>query len=516
MANVAARPKSFSIIGLAPDEIFMDFGLKQSRWQFWLFNLIIPVGFFALVYAWLPLDVFQFDPDEGIQLIKADLYAKGFDLYGELWNDQPPLFTVILSGWLAIFGKSVLAGRLLVLSFATLLVWAFTQSVRLTVGPFPAIASLLWLLISSYFLRLSASVMIGIPALALAMLSIYALLRYFNTMQAIWIPVSGGLLALSLEIKVFTVFLIPILLLYGLCYRPKSLSSSSLTSQKITVLLGWMGAFIAVLGITLFVLPFPDLEQTFQSHFSDQLQQVYDRQDSLDLLFKPFGLDYDFLLWGLLGIGAIIRSEQRFYNIPLLWLITALILLLNHQPIWYHHHLLLSIPLAWLGAYGIQFAYDFFQQENWRINWSSRWPQRTILGGLITIFAFLSIKLIPVKIAEIQTDMDGVIARSSGYFEALQQVIAQSDSTQWLFTDLPIYGFYADLNIPPELAVLSRKRLGSDNLTAEQLRQLLQQYQPHQVVLGRIQAVQEALNADLVQGYVKTYDNGKVRQYIRL
>ena len=141
-----------------------------------IFNLYLPVLFVIFVLVFMPLqEVFQYDSDEGIQLAKAMLYQEGFQLYSEIWNDQPPLSTVVLAGWLQVFGHSIVAARLLILVWATVLTWTVGQLVRHSAGTIPALLGVIWLTLSSNFLQLSVSVMIGLPAIALALLSLFCI-----------------------------------------------------------------------------------------------------------------------------------------------------------------------------------------------------------------------------------------------------------------------------------------------------------------------------------------------------
>ena len=61
----------------------------------------------------------------------------------------------------------------------------------------------------------------------------------------------------------------------------------------------------------------------------------------------------------------------------------------------------------------------------------------------------------------------------------------RAPETRWLYTDRVIYAFWAQLPVPPELAVVSRKRLWSGQLTTVQLIQCLERYRPEQVLLER-------------------------------
>ncbi len=96
-----------------------------------LLSLLFPALFVAGILLLIPLDnVFEYDPDEGINVMKALLHIKGYALYTEIWSDQPPLLTIIMSYWFKLFGLSVYNGRLLILIFSALLLWAFYQIVR--------------------------------------------------------------------------------------------------------------------------------------------------------------------------------------------------------------------------------------------------------------------------------------------------------------------------------------------------------------------------------------------------
>ena len=69
------------------------------------------------------LDVYEFDPDEGNNLIKALLLDRGYG-FGEIWSDQPPLHTYLLAMVFNLVGWEVAYGRVLTLLFAGLLVFA--------------------------------------------------------------------------------------------------------------------------------------------------------------------------------------------------------------------------------------------------------------------------------------------------------------------------------------------------------------------------------------------------------
>jgi hypothetical protein len=69
-----------------------------------IITILLPSLFLVGMLLWFPFRyVFEFNTDEGVNLIKAMMTLKGFKLYSDVWSDQPPVLTSILglcSGWL--------------------------------------------------------------------------------------------------------------------------------------------------------------------------------------------------------------------------------------------------------------------------------------------------------------------------------------------------------------------------------------------------------------------------------
>ena len=54
-----------------------------------------------------------------------------------------------------------------------------------------------------------------------------------------------------------------------------------------------------------------------------------------------------------------------------------------------------------------------------------------------------------------------------------------------MVTDAPMYAFRAGLATPPNLAVISAKRMASGDLTEDEIIETVSQYQPEQILLTR-------------------------------
>ncbi|MBD2005228.1 glycosyltransferase family 39 protein [Trichocoleus sp. FACHB-40] len=508
-------------------------------------NVFIMSLYIGFVLAIRPVrETFEFDYDEGLNLIKALLYSKGFSLYTQIWSDQPPLLTVTLSHWFSLFGYSVFAARLLILLFSALLVWSFYQIIRYSLGLIPALVATLLLLTSWLFVRLSIAVMIGIPTLSLAMLSIYFLTLYKRHSRKIFIILSGGLFALSLQTKLFTVFLIPLMLLY-LCdfqiidcnanNNPEGKVSSNPLPTKRGVFnfslspiseegllvkpvlskynvwyspLLWLGTLLGVYVTIGILCNSLNYEQLFQAHLGEKTKAGFKIFNNIDYLRFLMIQDLDYLFLALIGVWGIFINKQREGFLPLAWLGTAILLLLNHKPVWDHHYTLLAIPIAWLAAYGVALIIDFFP-AGWNSNFNSLKIKKLVLPGIATAILILSMIAIPAKPK----------GKPPKNIEVMNLVVRYKNSTQWLFTDRPIYAFYAGLPVPPEIAVISEKRFNSGNLTNDDLLTILQKYRPEQIVFARWTErfkSDEKISAYIKENYSKTYEDEKdtVEHYV--
>lgn len=486
-----------------------------------LSHCLLPFLFVVFVLLKRPIHyMFEFDTDEGINLIKAALYAQGFSLYTEVWNDQPPILTVLLSFWFHLFGQSLLAGRILVLSLATLLVWSFQQTLRIFLGTWPAFLGTLLLINSNRFSHLSAAVMIGLPSLAFAMLSIYSLVVYKQKNKSlVLVFLSGTLLALSLQTKVFTVFLLPIAAVYLWGSHNQFFHWRKQEYRQLKVLGLWFLCFSVVylfLGLSLHSINY---EQLIEAHLSSNVKDQFANTNNISILYQLAFQDKYTIFLAIFGIISMYKYKQWHGVLPLLWLGTGTLLLLNHKPLWPHHYTLLAIPLCWLAAYGIYPIGEFLRDRRWR---SVIHQHR--LKQIFQVFPVaLSALLLSLSLTGFSQSISSILQRRSqpnrNYHELqVIQLLKSQPSTQWLFTDRPIYGIHSGLRVPPEIAVFSLKRLRSGNLNSQTLIQVLDVYKPEQLVLSRFKKKilqDQQIRAYIQQHYVKVYSSQKVDLYRR-
>jgi len=78
----------------------------------------------------------------------------------------------------------------------------------------------------------------------------------------------------------------------------------------------------------------------------------------------------------------------------------------------------------------------------------------------------------------------------------LAEMTKYTTKTQWVVTDMPMYAFRVGLPVPPPLAAITDKRLASGEVSEEQIIQVIDDYQPEQVLMGRF-------NLPVVEAYLK-------------
>lgn len=425
----------------------------------------------------MPLSLFVFDNDEGINVIKAVLMADGYPLYTQTWSDQPPVFSQLLQLSFAAFGETMMVARLTVLALTVLLVWAFTGTIRLHLGNAAAWGALLLLMLADNFLRLSVSVMIGLPALSFALVAIY-LLQLHKAKPRRWLLLLAGVtMGLALQTKFLTAILVPVigldLLEFGQDLRGNRPRFWRLLREGLLWGVVTVGVFVL---IGLYYNAF-DLSMLLGAHLSGTVQAAYGDENSGAELLGFLRFDYGHLLLALLGLLIVVAQRDRRALLPIGWLLLAFLLLLTHRPLWYHHYQMIAIPLCWLAAYLVPHFTALLnakQEDNQR---QTSLPQ-------FTLFALITVVLLGLIYLRGERTIPYYNQRS---YDADVVALLQSEAaqTRWVFADQAIYPFYAGLRVPPEIAVFSRKRFFGENLNNQILLDVMQAYQPEQVLLTR-------------------------------
>jgi MFS family permease len=453
------------------------------------------------------------DPDEGINLEKALLLLRGYRLYDDIWSDQPPILTHLLTIVLRLFGLRVNAGRLLVLLLVCALIWAYFRFIQTVWGSFHAIAGAFLLVLLPEFPNLSVAVMVGLPAIAFAVISLYFLARWHQGRQGWYLILSALFLALSVLTKIFTAFLAPIFLAGILIDIYAKRRQSSGWKKALLPAVLWAGSFGLILLVLGLVLVGPhNLSQLLEVHISARSVEAYTGDPSLTLAWHLQFARFIFIL-AIPGLIYTSLSRRWLFLYPAAWMVGAYLLLSRHYPVWYHHQLLVTIPAACLGAA----ACGEVIQDSVNLLRRRRLDLRSLFSVLcLALVAYLLWVRAPIAWVPFNSRPSLVspgLKETSEQAHFLNQMSKYAPETNWVVTDTPIYAFWAKLPVVPPLAVFTDKRLYTGDLSDEEVLRIIQNYFPEQMLFTQYSS--PLLDRYLEANYRLVYSQGDARLFVR-
>ena len=490
---------------------------NKTRWHR-LLDILLPIAialiFLVFTFSYFPFrEKLQHDSDEGLNLMRSMLVALGHPLYAEVSSDQPPLFTHLLALLFRIVGFEVNPARVLVLLFAALLVWSGAQILQLTWGKLAAIFFLPLAIMVPQFLRLSTSVMIGVPSIALAAVAMVFVILWHLKKDSIWLFLSGFALALSVLIKLFTGFFAPIFLI-GITasayferreagfswriFRPALIWGVSFASLGILLGLALVGPQ-NLLSITAPHISAPSTEGLGGANYT---------------LINHIRAAFPLLALGALGALVSVYRRNWLALYPLAWAAVAFVLFSFYSPVFYHHQLLITVPMTIMAAAAVgDGVLSLLRLKNGR----DILRFQTLLGaGALIGFVLVSINYAPTLDRELMNSprlTDFSLRATAGKLRVIDAMSAYSDQTNWIVTDMPMYAFRVGRPVPPALATFSSKRLATGSLTEEDILSTMREYKPEQVLMARF--VIPSLEKYLEGNYTLIFDAEFFRLFVR-
>lgn len=476
--------------------------------------IVIALLFLVFTFSYYPFrEKLQFDTDEGLNLMRSMLVSLGHPLYNEVSSDQPPLFTQILALLFQITGFDVNPARFLVLLFSALLVWAGAQFLQLTSGRLAAILFLPLIVMTPRYLNLSVAVMIGIPSIALALASMLFVIVWHQTRRDFWLVLSGFMLSLSVLVKLFTGFVAPIFVIGMTVAAYVDRRENGLSWRMLRPALIWSSSFVLLAILLGAVLIGP---QNLSLIILPSLHAPAQEQFQADYFSMNTHLQAAVPLLVLGSLGTIISIHRRRWLIlyPLGWAVLAYILFNFYSPVFYHHQLLITVPMVLIAAAGFGEGILSFVD----VVKSQRLVQFQTVFGIATLIAFIWVcnTYLPVLDEELMNKpryRDFNLRATPGRLRILRTMAEHADQTNWIVTDMPIYAFRVGRPVPPILATFSEKRLATGSLTDEDILRSMNQYQPEQVLIARFQI--PVLEQYLLEHYTLILSRDYLRLYLR-
>jgi hypothetical protein len=500
-------------------------------------DLILAAAYLACGLAWvalLPGDA-RLDRDEGFNLMKADLVAGGYRLYSEIWSDQPPLFTHMLVAWREAFGDSDRAARSLVVLLTSI---GLASAGRLTTwmarGDARAgVLAILLLLGARSIPKLGMAVMIGLPAVSVALLAI-VLLRAamrWGLVGTVAAAGAGALFAAAMQIKLFAFILLPMAVVIALFPPPSTLGGGKgegpfgdrkdgdrnddggdnalpLTPSQSTGR-GRMALLVFALAwavSTYWLAPFHEpvwKQQLLVTHMKTGLPTDDSQLASLRSIASRFLEDGPLMLAAGVCVFLAGREAARRALPAIVWLASSVVVLSQANPLWGHHRVMFSIPAAMIAAVAFGIVWSDAERRKRQI--------ATIAVGIALSWGAVQLAFAVATLGR------GDDAHDPQILSRLREIAAQNDSTEptWVISDDPHVVRAAGMLVPPEVAVLSLKRLQRD-LSEDALAAVVQKYRPVAILLAR-HNYSDTFASRVAVGYEPAFagKNGRVRLFRR-
>jgi hypothetical protein len=358
--------------------------------------------------------------------------------------------------------------------------------------------------------------MIGLPAIALAFASFYALTEWHSQPSRARLLVSAVLLGLSILTKGFTIILAPIWLIGIVLAVARDPRFRSQGSARWASPLLWLGtlALVGALAVV-FVIGPGNLDQLLTVHL--------EASRSLDLEALPGRRTLESYLSETLPLffmavaGSWFAARQRKWSALYLagWIVVGYGLLKATAPTWYHHQLLLTVPAAVLASIAVAGSVQALRSVRTRGLKPLGLALALISAALFLVFLAVrapgTVEGLDFRLPNLQ----GLLPLEEDQERALLGSMGDHASeVRWLYTDRPIFAFITGLPVPPNLAVITQKRLLTGHLTEDEIAATLETYAPEMVLNARfgLPAVEEYMRT---RNFTRIDETTKYRLYLR-
>lgn len=452
------------------------------------------------------------DYDEGLDLEKAALYGAGYPLYQGVWSDQPPLFTALLAAWIKLGARSLNTFRLLNAGLSIMAGLALFVLIWRSRGRVAAWGSLILLFTARRFAFFAPAIMFDIPAIAFALWAVVCMSLHRSGFKSrIWLLGVSSFMAAALNTKFLSVLIMPVLFVQ-LAIATKDTKSRFTCYISDSLYFVFYTAILTVLLLTLLSPAWigPGISQLILPHYLAVSSNI---SSNLELM-RQWATEVDWPVFALAGAGLLCGLLNRRWGflIPFSWFLSALTFAVWHQPLWNHHFIFLEVPLVWMAAQGVS---ESCLGQSWccALNGLSHRFLQGMVSVVIVLLAIVELAVLPQKLASLYGDAKHSCAAIDR--EVIAELQHCASKTHWLVTDVPLYAFMAGLKVPPQLAVISWKRLYSGQLSTTLLQDVMKDSQPELVLLGRFPEFAEMILPLLEKNYRKLSAHKQFQLYLR-
>lgn len=474
----------------------------------WRLNFVLVSSYVAFVLLTVPLaDAFQLGGDEHYECTKALLTSKGLLLYTQVWSDQPPLFTSLLAAACGAFECSLLVCRTVVLCFTMVLLTGFASLVAAAAGRAGVVCAFIVLCCAPMFHVLSVSVMQEVPAFSMAVVALWAGHKWAASDRPVWAFASGAALGLAAGLKLTSLMVAPALCVLVL--------SGKACKERCRLWLAGCSFAAGCAAVGLWIhgqYPQLDFATLLTQHLSPHVRQRALNGDGMTFSIRLFSTHLDAMLPAVVAcVLHVLNRDVRPILVPATWLLSALIVHELNVPYWDFYYLHFAIPLAWLSGCG--FAAVFRQTREHAASLESpqlyQWAAWGGMGALLLAYMLVQGG---VRVQASARRMDARVR--VGDLALVRELATYAPKARWIYTRATMYAFVTGLKVPPELAVVSFKRIASGSLDDDRILRIIRMYKPDLILVPSYEPSGDEWN-ELLSKYEASFAEDNLLLYVR-
>lgn len=452
---------------------------------------LLSIAFLVLAHIAVPFDYpYAFNFDESIELVRLHLLNNNYIFYQEVWSDHPLGLTRIFDFFTDFFTVDLPSARRIVLGLSTANILVFYGLLRVNCSRLISVASVIMTALSFTYIILSGRAVNETPSLVFSLSSILFMSLYSRSESKnnlLFLAASASLFAFSLHIKLSGISALAPLLIIGL-------SSKRSNERKVFDGLTWIFIALSIyLILNAFFFPF-SYYHFFEFHTQASAAFSDSPETLLALLSKVLHADFGYVVLFLASFLYLLKSGDSQYNIlaPLAWLVFNLIRFSNVSPVWPTYYIYLMIPSFWIVAIAAEKAKNQKSSLFESIR-NSHWFSKIIVISLMIIVCFQTLfnlfKIVtsshPKRFQDKQLVYIQNLARNYTESPVDSYLEAHKKAGASIITDNPYYIYKYDLDTPPETAILSRKRVVTEDIDGDYIAYILTSQMPDFVYLNR-------------------------------
>ncbi|MEM7028334.1 MAG: glycosyltransferase family 39 protein [Chloroflexota bacterium] len=404
--------------------------------------------------------------DQGFYFVVARLMDMGYTPYQHIHMSEQPLMAWSSHWPYQIFG-SIWGMQFFMVGYTLLTLAALISIGHALNNARAGLLAAAILILHFMFFRASHTVNPETTSIGLALISLASALQFRIKRKSYWLWISAVTMAGSFLLKLFMVFMVPIVLLVLLIYTkdglPHQLGPILKKRQTWRDIGIWTGLFVVALFGVWFWVGIPALvEQSILFYIRRNAAHVRDASLNTAKITTLLSSWPILTVFAIVGIVTAFRQIKQAGWLTIIWLALSLIFLYALSPL-REKHLLLILPiLALLGGIGLDALLGFLQS----VPQSTQRTTRLFgVGGILLVGALLVELAFPFHRLS-RPNKPLVEEPRWPIVEALQKFTSPADC---IVTDDPYIAFVANRMPPPWLSNLSYARFRSGSISTQDL-----------------------------------------------